>query len=84
MGNARIVSGMNTKFTNDEYADIYFIYGFSCENAWAGVERKRRSFSFKRRHLSGVVFSIAHQQLKDEGILVRSTREHGVWQCNYE
>jgi hypothetical protein len=33
MGDARIVSGMNTKFTNDEYADIYFVYGFSGENA---------------------------------------------------
>jgi hypothetical protein len=39
MGNARIASGMNTKFTNDKYADIYFVYGFSGENAWAGVEK---------------------------------------------
>jgi hypothetical protein len=41
MGNARIVSGMNTKFTYGEYADIYFIYGFSGENAWAGEKKKR-------------------------------------------
>jgi len=31
---------MNTKFTNDEYADIYFVYGFSVENARAGVEKR--------------------------------------------
>jgi len=47
MGNARIVSGMNTKFTNDEYADIYFVYGFSGENAWAGVEKKGEKFFFQ-------------------------------------
>jgi len=37
----RIASRMNTEFTNDEYADIYFVYGFFSENAWAGVENKR-------------------------------------------
>jgi hypothetical protein len=34
---------MNAQFTNDEYADICLVYGFSGENAWAGVE-KREAF----------------------------------------
>jgi len=49
-----------------------------------GLKIKGSSFSFKRRHLSGVVFSIAHQQLKDEEVLVRSIRQHVVRQRNYE
>jgi len=31
---------MNTEFTNDEYTDIYFVYGFSGEDTWAGVKKR--------------------------------------------
>jgi hypothetical protein len=49
-----------------------------------GVLKKEMSLFVNRRHLSSVEFTTAHQQLKDEGVLVRRTRKHGVQQRNCE
>ena len=39
-----------------------------------GVEKKWRSVFFNRRHLSGVVCSVAHQRLNEERVFIRSTK----------
>jgi hypothetical protein len=72
MGRAHIVRGMNTQFTNVEYAEIYFAYGVSVEKVWAGVEKRRRFFP-SQRHPNGVVSTRAHEQLRDVGLLITST-----------
>jgi hypothetical protein len=48
-----------------------------------GLKKGRRFFP-SRRHPSGVVFNRAHEQRRDIGLHVTSTRKRGVRQNDYE
>ncbi|KAJ8914220.1 hypothetical protein NQ315_003583 [Exocentrus adspersus] len=54
-------------FTNEEYADIHFCYGFCDGNAEAAVREYRRRYP-NRRLPSAQVFSRTHQNFRNFGL----------------
>jgi hypothetical protein len=70
---------MNTQFTNEEHAVIYFVYGFCDGNTWPAVVEYRRLFP-NRRYPSRAVFSSVYQRFRDTGSFITRTRERGIKQ----
>ena len=57
---------MPLTYSNIEYCDMIFIYGFCNGNASAAAEEYRRRYQ-DRRHPDGRVFVRVHQHLRDKG-----------------
>jgi hypothetical protein len=72
------VAKMPFVFSQVEYCDMHFVYGFCDGNARAAVEEYQSHFPY-RRIPSRCVFTRIHQTLRDTGCLqsvaVRSERE---------
>lgn len=68
---------MNT-FSNEEYADIHFIYGFCNGNARAAVTEYRRRFP-NRRIPDRRVFSNVHRSIKCSGKVPTKNLERPLW-----
>lgn len=59
------------RFSNNELADIHFIYGYCNGNARASVREYQRRFP-RRRQPHRIVFSRVHRNLTENGSFRRS------------
>jgi hypothetical protein len=59
---------MRFVFSNVEYCDMHFVYGFCDGNARAAVEEYQRRFSDRRIRATRIITRI-HQTLRDIGCL---------------
>ena len=64
-------------YTNEEYADIHFIYGFCNGNTRLAADEYRRRYP-DRKHPGREVFLRVHQRLRDTGSFYTGKRNRAV------
>jgi hypothetical protein len=69
-------------YTNAEYANIHFIYGFCDRNATAAAREYQLRYP-DRRHPERLVFEVVHHRLRETGSFKPQTRV-GCGRCNVQ
>lgn len=63
-----VIVKMPNMFTNEDYADIHFTYGFCNRNGRAAVVNSSNDIHY------------AHRTLRETGYISQATAEHDQWQ----
>jgi hypothetical protein len=67
-------------FTNEEYADMHFVYGFCDRNSLAALMEYQQQYS-DRRQPYRCVFEMVHCNMRETGTLMPHARA-GCGRCN--